>query len=249
MTTKLELGSEVCLVTGVSADTVPVITVNRGYVNTTKSAHPTGTTVKIEPLWTREEVARWVKRAYNVVFNKYLPRKVTDVYTREDDLQYITLPTDTLQVFSVRHMSTVSGRVVDIGQWRWETDIPGELVSTGNLLRVPSTIENDDELIVVYQRPYTWTGTGTEDDTIDQPYGSEDLAPLWASAYAMARREVSRSELDKIEEWNQDQAIRAGVNLRAIRDAWGEFYRRLDEARDLHPVPRHRPYRKMPRSW
>jgi hypothetical protein len=110
-----------------------------------------------------------------------------------------------------------------------------------------AAIYDADELIVTYQAPYTFTGTG-EAATVDVPLGSEDLAPLWAAAYGLSRREVSRSELDKIEEWNQDQAYRQGVNLRLVQQTWGEFYRRLDEARKIQYVPRHRPYRKMART-
>ena len=246
-TTKLEHGSELLLVTAKTADATPVLTVSRGYAATTKAAAPTGTRILIEPQWARADVIRWLQRCFASAFNKHLPSLETQAMSREDGYQYIIMPADTMRVLSVRHMSSVTGRIVDIGNWRLEQDLPTSLVSTGKALRLGSFVEDDDELIVTYQVPYEWTGTG-EDATVNIPIGSEDLAPLWVSAYAVARREVSRSELDKIEEWNQEQAIRAGVNLRAVRDAWGEFYRRLDEVRSIHPVPRHRPYRKMPRS-
>lgn len=248
VTTKLEHGSELMLVTAKSADATPVFTVKRGLAATTKAAAPTGTTVIVEPTWARSDIARWIKRCYSSVFNRYLPAKETQAMSRVTGDQYILMPADTMRTLSVRHMSSVTGRIVDIGQWQDEFDMPTSLVSTGKALRLGSFVEDDDELVVTYQVPYEWSDD-TEAATINTPIGSEDLAPLWVAAYALARREVSRSELDKIEEWNQEQAIRAGVNLRAVRDAWGEFYRRLDEVRSLHPVPRHRPYRKMPKGW
>ena len=58
---------------------------------------------------------------------------------------------------------------------------------------------------------------------------------------------MSRLDLDTLGEWNQDAAIRGGQNLRLMRELWGEYYRRLDEARSIYSVPKHRPYRKMPK--
>ena len=50
----------------------------------------------------------------------------------------------------------------------------------------------------------------------------------------------------KIEEWNQTVAMQQGVNLRWARELWGEVYRRVDEAKSMLALPKHRPFRKMP---
>lgn len=246
-TTKLEIGSEVLLVTAKSSDATPVFTVSRGYGNTTKTTHATGDVVKINPTWHRYELERWIKRCYQTVLNSKLPNIESQVMNRTTGLQYIEMPADTVDVYSVRHLSSITGRMIDIGYWQYEDQIPTSVIQSGKIVRVSAEIDDADDLIVTYQVPYEWSGTG-ETAEINQPLGSDDLAPLWAAAYAVARREVSRSELDKIEEWNQEQAIRAGVNLRLLRDMWGEFYRRLDEAKNIHRVPRHRPYRKMAKA-
>lgn len=245
-TTVLEVADELMLVTDKTADATPVFTVARGYAGSNATAgYATGTTMLVNPAWPRHEVDRWIRKFVSTVLNTYLPNVTSAALYRDTDLQYVTMPADTVRIYSVRHLSSVTGRIADIGGWQLEQDLPASIAATGKLLRVPSYIANDDELIVTYQTPYTWTGSGDESDTVDVPLGTEDLPVLWSVAYGQMRREISRAELDKVEEWNQEQAIRAGVNLRLVREAWGEFYRRIDEARKVQDVPRHRPYRKM----
>lgn len=243
-TTLLEAGSELMLVTNKTSDATPVFTVVRGYAGSTASGgHPTNTTLYLNPAWPRHEVTGWIQRFVSSVLNTYLPQITSQVMNRATGLQYIEMPASTVRVLSLRHMSTVTGRVVDVPGWQFEQDLPTAVVTSGKLLRVPSYVYDDDDLIVTYQTPYEWSGSG-ESATVDVPLGTEDLPVLWAVAYGQMRREISRAELDKVEEWNQEQAIRAGVNLRMVRDAWSEVYRRMDEARKLQDVPRHRPYRK-----
>ena len=126
--------------------------------------------------------------------------------------------------------------------------MPTGLVTNGRILRTPASVSKDDKLIIDVQLPYVFTGAG-EAATVPLPVSGQDIPVLYAAAYGQSRREVSRAELDKIEEWNQDQAIRAGVNLRMIRDMWGEVYRRVDEAKRNHRMPKTRPYQKMPTVW
>ena len=150
-----------------------------------------------------------------------------------------------MRVYSMRHLISQTGRIMDVGGWQFETALPTGIVSTGKALRVPTSVENNDTMIVVYQVPYTFTG-GTEDDTVALPLGSEDIPALWAAAYATTRREVSRNDVSKIEEWNQEAAQRQGVNLRWARELWGEVYRRVDEAKKMQNLPKYRPFRKVP---
>lgn len=235
---------EQMIVTAVSDDETPVLTVARSYNNTTASAGwPTGTKLLIEPRWGRVEVTRWVQRWFSGPANTYFPKIESETLQREPGLQYIEMPADTGRVLRVRHYSTLSGRIVDIGGWQFEPRLPVAVVSTGAALRLPSMIWDEDDLIVEYTTPYSWTGVG-DAATVDVPFGCDDLPVLYAAAYGIARREITRVELDKVVEWNQEQAARAGINLRLLRDMWGEYYRRIDEARKIQDVPRHRPYRK-----
>lgn len=252
VTTLLQGGNELMLVTGKTDDATPVFTVSRGYLGTPLENHATGSVLEVGPItYPRNEVKAWVVKAVRAM-NKPLPNLMSSTFFRDTAKQLITMPSGTMQVYEVRHEVQDTSRLVDIGGWRFERRLPTTVASTGLAVRVPSGISDDDELIVTYQVPYTWNTSGTdtpasEDDTVDLPLGADDVVPLWAAAYGAARREVSRAELDRIEEWNQEQAIRAGVNLRLIRDLWGEVYRRLDEARHDLYVPRVRVYRKLPR--
>ncbi|KKL16733.1 hypothetical protein LCGC14_2492600 [marine sediment metagenome] len=238
---------ELMLVTAKSADATPVYTVSRAYQNTTKADQATGTVFLKNPPFTRSQVTRWIQRGVSSLMNAELPHWETAEYTRHADFQYIELPADTLQVLRVRYFGLLEGRFSDVGGWEFQ-EVPTSLVTSGLVLRVSAVITVDDDLIVDVQRPYAWTGSG-EAATVPLPVAAQDIPVLFASAYGQSRREISRGELDKIEEWNQDQAIRAGVNLRMIRDMWGEVYRRVDEAKKIHRLPKTRPFNKMPKVW
>lgn len=243
----LENGQELMLVTAKSSDATPVFTVSRGYTSTTKANAATGDTLLVNPTFSRRDISEYIQRSFKSMLNTHLPYITSDTLTRVASKQYISMPATTVRVFSVRHVVTSTGRIVDVGGWQFEEDLPTSFVSTGKALRVPSTIDDDDDLIITYQTPYSWSDTTpTESSTIGIPLGAEDIPALWAAAYAVTRREVQRGDLEKIEEWNQDQAMRQGVNLRWARELWGEVYRRIDDAKRLQNVPKYRPFRKIP---
>lgn len=242
----LEIGDELMLITAKSNDATPVLTVSRGYAGTqASSGHATNAVALINPPWPRSSISDWIQRCFKSVMNAQLPNRVSELMTRTTDQQWISMPENTMRVYSVRHMIGQTGRIIDVGGWQFEQDMPTGLVSTGKALRTPTSIENNDELVVVYQTPYSFTGSGDE-ATISVPIGAEDISALWAAAYAVTRREVNRLDVDKIEEWNQEAAMRQGVNLRWARELWGEVYRRIDEAKSMQGLPKYRTYRKMP---
>ncbi len=238
---------ELMLVTDKTADATPVYTASRAYQGTTKAKQPTGTVFLKNPDFTRSQVTRWIQRAVSSIMNTELPWWETTSFSRHPDFQYIELPADTLRVLRVRYFGLLEGRFSDVGGWEFQ-EVPTTIVSTGRALRVSAAVSKDDNLIVDVQRPYMFDGAG-EAATVDLPVSGQDIPVLYAAAYGQSRREISRAELDKIEEWNQDQAIRAGVNLRMIRDMWGEVYRRVDEAKQTHRLPKTRPFTKMPKVW
>lgn len=244
VTTRVESPTgELMLVTAKSADATPVYTVARGYQNTTKGTAATGAVLLKDPAFSRGEVTRWIRRCISSLFNTELPHVEILELTRSASGQFIELPADTVRVLRVRRWSEVDERMVDVGSWSAE-EVPSSIATSGRVIRTPRALEAGAELIVDVQTPYEWSGVG-EEATVDLPFASTDIPVLWASAYAQARREVSRAELDKIEEWNQEQSMRAGVNLRLVREMWGEVYRRVDEAATTHLIPKARPYQRM----
>ena len=242
----LEIADALMLIASKSSDSTPVLTVSRGYAGSSAtSGHATAATALINPPWPRSSISDWILRCFKSVMNAQLPNRVTESMTRTTDVQWVLMPSNTMRVYSVRHMIGQTGRIIDIGGWQFEQDMPTGLIATGKALRLPTSVENNDSVIVMYQTPYAFDGDG-EAATIDIPIGAEDIPALWAAAYSVSRRELTRMDVDKIEEWNQDAAMRQGVNLRWARELWGEVYRRVDEAKSMQTLPRTRPFRKTP---
>jgi len=248
ITDVIEINQEAMLVTAVDTAT-DTLTVARGYAGTTAVATHEGTDpVLVQPGHLRADISRFVQRCVSGPMNIYLPYITNATMYRTSGKQYIEMPAATQRVLSVRHMIGVTGRIIDVGGWQFEEDLPTGLVTSTKAVRVPSTVENDDALIVVSVEPYAWSVVPpAESSTLSVPLATEDLPSLWAAAYAITGHEITRLDLDQIEEWNQDAAVRQGFNVRLMRELWGEFYRRIDEARRVQNVPRNRTFRKMPK--
>lgn len=251
VSTVIESGQELILVTARSADATPIFTVARGYAGTPVSAHTTGTVVLVGPLWARYEVRRSILRCFNGPLSAYLPNLTSTTLTTATNSYFVSMPAATVDVVRVAVSSVLSGSVShwdEISQWDFIEDVPTAVVSTGKMLTFPYGFPTGQSLHVTYQTTYAWSG-GTSDpaeaETVPIPAAGADLPALYAAAYQVFAREISRLELDRISEWNSEAAVRQGVNLRMAQTLWTEFYRRLDEARKVQNVPRHRAYRPM----
>lgn len=245
VTDVVEFGDELVLITAKSSASTPVFTASRGYANTVAGSHAIGTVGVKNPQWGRKQVRRALERYFDRAGNLWLPNIVSDVLNTTTDKYFVEMPTDTMRVLEVSYMHPTSGRIVYIDNWSFHPRIPTAKITSGKAIRTPAVIDESDDLLVTYQTAYSFTGTGTEDDTIAVPVGSQDLPCQYGAAYLLAGRELSRTEVDHVEEWNQEQAARSGTNIRLMREMWGQFYRSIDEARRLIDVPRHRPFRKM----
>ena len=245
VTDVIEFGSELMLVTGKSGDAITEFTVNRGYANTIRGVHPAGSVGLKNPQWGRAQVRRAIARYFTRAGNLWLPKITSGVYRVEGEKLYVKLPKDTMRVLEVTYLHPETGRFVFIDNWTFHSRVPTSVVSTGKALRVPTPVEMEDDLMVTLQGVYSFTGPGTDRDTIRVPVGSDDLPQQYAAAYLLTGRELSRTEVDHVEEWNQEQVIRSGVNIRLMRELWGQFYRSTDEARRLVDTPRYRSFRKI----
>ena len=250
VTTVLEYGAELMLVTDVTRSTPDVFTVSRGYADTTAAAHTAASGEGlINPLFPRREIDRKIREFFKGPANVWLPKmESVENATTADTAHFIELPADCVRVLEVRHYSTTTGKIVHIGNWEMHENLPTADFTTGKALSVSASIYSTDDLYITYQVPHEWTGSGDEADTITLTFGVEDIPTLYAAATMITGRELTRLELDHIEEWNATEAIRQGTPVRYIQQLWQQFYRRIDEARRLQYVPKHRPYRKMPRS-
>jgi hypothetical protein len=250
-TTIIEIGNELILCTAKSADATPVFTCVRGYAGTPVEAHTTGDAVLMSPTWSRYDIRRAILRCFRGVLTTYLPFITSTTLDVVASADYIALPSNCIEVHRVgltalENESHSMWR--ELPNWSFIEDIPTSIVSSGKILTHPYGFTAGQDLFVTYQAPYAWSGA-TEDpadsETISIPAGAQDLPSMYAAAFMVLNREVTRLELDRIEEWNQEAAIRQGVNLRLAQSLWSEFYKRLDEARRQQNVPKYRPFRKM----
>ena len=140
------------------------------------------------------------------------------------------------------------------------------MVSTGRALQISRAFQDADEVIVTYTVPYRWltgvstygytpfdlSGVGTGwlgTATVEMTQGAEDLPALYARAFLIGGREVSRLELNRAEEWSRQETGRGGSSLGYVRQFWTDFYRALDEAKRVNAIPPVRLYRPMTRSF
>jgi hypothetical protein len=244
----VEFGNELVYITAKSEDTVPVHTCTRGYLGTNPSGHAAGGTGYLDPPFPRYRVQQSILAAF-IRLNSLLPYISTETYNREPGKEYVTLPADTLAVYEVGYMNQFTGRYWEIPGWKFEDDLPTNIVPTGKLLRTTSVMTDPDSLIVKRRTPYTWSNVPPDEfSTVSVPIGAEDLPPIYAAALLASRREIGRLELDTSDEWTKLEVLRAGsVNQAILKDLWQQFYRGIDEVKRIYVPPRRRTYRKIGR--
>lgn len=246
----IEFGDELVLVTAKSADASPVYTVARGYYNSTAAAHTAATDIGVvNPQFPRIQIIEGVKRAFTRLDALGVPLVESATYTISTASDYdLELPAGTREVFSVMYVDTTD-RIQELDGWRFHQDLPTGTYTNGNSLRLPRYVKNGWTLHVTYRSPYRWSTYPSEPvaaSTIDIPEGAVDLPSLYAAAYCISRREVSRQDIDRADEWAAQEATR-GSGPAIARLMWQEFYRSLDEARRVLYVPARRPFIKPPR--
>lgn len=246
----VEFGSELLLVTGKSADATPVYTVQRAYYNTTIAAHAISAVGYANPQFPRRRVADFIDRSLVRLEALGAPLLVTDVFAREEGMRVIVLPAEARQVLRVTYYNDESGRLLDLNGWE-QYFVPTDVASTGNVLSSPYYATDDDELIITYTAPYSWTGTFPDEDaTLTLHAAATDLPASYATAMLLSGREISRQQLDRASEWSQTEPMRGSGGGAVVRAKWQDFYRALDEARRVIAVdvPVHRPMQRRPRT-
>jgi hypothetical protein len=244
----VEFDNELVYITAKSEDAVPVHTCTRGYLGTTPSPHFTFGTGYLDPAFPRYRVQQSILAAF-IRLNSLLPNIASETYNREPGKEYVILPADTLAVYEVGYMNQFTGRMWEIPGWKFEDDVPTNIVPTGKLLRTTSVMTDPDSLIVKRRIPYTWSDVPPDEfSTVSVPIGAEDLPPIYAAALLASRREIGRLELDTSDEWTKLEVLRAGsVNQAILKDLWQQFYRGIDEVKRIYVPPRRRTYRKIGR--
>jgi hypothetical protein len=245
----IEFGSELVLVTEKTDDPVPVYTCARAYYMTTAAAHVAGSIGHVNPSHPRRRVAEGIRRSFARLEALGIPNRKVNTFVRSDGFSYLEMPADTRDVLQVLYWGT-DGRLLPLDGWRFFDTVPTAKFSTGKALNLGRYVADEDELEIVYTTPYRWSSfpdDPTEDATIVMVEGTEDLPALYASAWVLSAREISRSELDRSEEWNRSEPLERGQSGALVRARWQEFYRALDEARRLDPPPQPLVYVRRPK--
>lgn len=235
----IEFSDELVLITAKSADATPVFTVSRGYFKTTAETHADGDPGLVNPSFPRRKIAEGVRRAMARLEALGVPLITNVTKSRVTDYSYCELPAECREVLQVLYWGT-DGRLWDLPGWEFYDNVPTAKFTTGKMLNLPRYVANADELEVIYRQPYRWSTHPSDPvgaSTIEVPEGAEDLPSLYAAAWCLSSREISRSEIDRSEEWSRTSQIERGVTGSMLRAKWQEFYRALDEARRLNKVP------------
>ena len=246
----LEIGSELLLVTAKTE--AGVLTVSRGYMGSTPNDLVLSGSVALKnPRWPRHKVERTLQRALRSGMVSVAPEIATVATPPLPDSSFVTVPDDTVDVLRVSVLDS-TGRFLQMSRWDYMEDLPTDLVPNGRAVQIHGGPDEDDTFWVTLMRPYRWydedgeqTDTPTGTSYVTLPDVAEDLPILWTAATLASGRELSRVELDRVEEWNQDAAARQGVNIRLLRELWAEYYRRVEEVRRDRPVKKHRPFMRM----
>lgn len=252
VTDVIEFGDELVLITAKSVDATPVFTCSRGYFNSTAATHAAGDVGHVNPTYPRVKIAEAVRRSFARLeaLGVYLVKSVTKSMA-DTDLYYCEMPTDTREVLQVLYWADAGdGRLYEISKWEYFDNMPTTKFTTGKALNLPLYSDEADEFEVVYRASYRWSTYPSDPvaaSTIEIPEGAEDLPALYAAAFLVSGREVSRQQIDKAEEWTQTASSGQGAGAGLVRARWQEFYRALDEARRLDRRPQPILIRRRPR--
>lgn len=249
ITDVIEFEDELVLITDKSADAVPVFTCSRGYFNSAAVAHSAGTPGHVNPTYPRVKIAEAIRRSFTRLEALGVPLIKSVTKSRVAGFAYVEMPADTRDVLDVLYWGE-DGKLYHITRgWEFFDYLPTGKFSTGKAINLPKVAEDEDEFEVIYRAPYRWSTHPADPlaaSTIDIPEGAEDLPALYAAAFLVSSREISRAEIDRAQEWTETAPIGQGSTGALVRARWQEFYRALDEARRLAKIPQ--PILVRPRS-
>lgn len=241
----IEFDNELVLVTAVSADPIPVLTIARGYDGTTAATHASGTAGTVNPIFARRRIARWVQRAFARLEAKGIFNVASAALYRTTGEEYFVLPADCRDVLRVGYMDGYGRFEPKVDGWRFFDDMPTSIIPSGRIVRVPRYIQDTDQLIVTYRAPFRWSTYPSEpvgSSTISMPESTQDLPSMYAACCAATGREMSRQDVDRSEEWNRSQGYTSGISTGLVRQKWQEFYSAVDDARRLYVPEIPRPF-------
>jgi hypothetical protein len=220
----IEFADELMFVTKKSDDSASaVVSVIRGYYGTVPRTHAANQVGTLNPRWSRKRVATVVRESFTFLEADGLPLVKTDpmVVPYVDPYDHWTtllpVPEGARRVYNVR------AGMNDIANWRPISGLPEGEYPDSRVVRLPRHLRIfDGPYSIVYQMPYRWSDDPvTESSTIEMPEGAEFLPAQYAAWKLTSDREVSRSQVDRSEEWTSGQRDTGPTLVRLKRE---EFY-------------------------
>lgn len=265
VTDLVESNHELMLVTKKTDAGDPTFTVIRDYAGTPNSGVTTQNQVLLKnPRWKRHDVWRSLIHGLSGTIGAALPMTREMLVTLEPGIHWFEVPSDALGVTRVavgvdNPAESDIVRYRDVDDWEYKRDYPQS--ATGQAVEISTSIGDlYSDISLRYTVPYptkapsdtAWNETplahdGSSEDNLVQIWqGTEDIAALYAAAYRIMGREMSRMDVTAMESWNSDNAQRYNVNITAARFLWQSFYQRLDEAKTQHAsgADKHRPFKR-----
>lgn len=232
----LEFGSELVRVTALS-DVTPEMTVQRGYNFSAAVAHPSNRVGVRQPSLPRVRIENAVLESFaSLEANRVLPTVNAELAVSQplSGRPVVEVPAEVREVLQVR-----GSDFTDVPNWRFLSDLPSSVVGSGQAVRLPR-VPRFDSVLVTWTAPYRWSSWPNRPDgsaTVEMIEGTEHLPAKYATAVMLSGREISRQEVDRAAEWNQAEPSRGGISTSFVRQVWQDYYRSLDEARRLNPLP------------
>jgi hypothetical protein len=220
----IEFADELMFVTAKSDDSATAtLTVIRGYYGTTPRTHAANEVGVLNPRWARKRVASLINESFTHLESGGVQIVVTDpmivpyVDPYDNWTTLLPVPEGARRVWNVR------AGIHEIAQWHPVGDLPEGDYPDTRVIRLPRHMRlYDGPYSIVYQMPYRWSDTpAVETSTVEIPEGAEFLPALYAAWKLTGDREVSRSQVDRSEEWTAGQRDTGPALVRLKRE---EFY-------------------------
>jgi hypothetical protein len=195
--TRLEVGTEIMRVAGVSGTT---ITVDRGYMGTTGAAHDSGVQVRINPRYVRANLVEALNVVLNNWISTYIPQLRWDTSTAGKFVPTRAIypaPADAIDIVKVGYKQPGFQQVVYVEHGPL-APYPTSIVSTGVGVEIFPPFPSGYDVWLHYERP--WPLLTSDADTVetDFPPQADDLIVTGAALYLTGWRLVPRTSLSEI---------------------------------------------------
>lgn len=224
-----EIGDELVYVSSASSNTLTLAPFGRGYRDSTAATHSANDAVIFNPTFPRAEIKRAINEALRQVYPSLYQLKTT-TFTFGGSVLTYELPADTEAVHKVIwQMIGPSGYWETSYGWRFE---PDSEEATGKALTLVDLPQNGQTVKVVYQAKFS--DLSADADTLASigfPDSAEDVLYYAVAAKLIRFMDVSRLQLDNVENQSRAQVVSAGDAGKIANQMYAMYQQRLAEER------------------